>query len=134
MLEELMNTFGYLRSVDLSVDNVLSILPNLLERDGFIIANLIDVASVLKERLNIDYRKYYIIGVTNPPQILKALDVEPSIGLLFPSNIVVYQKPGGGTIVGVIKSTSVMAIAQIDALKEIANFLEKKLIIVIDQI
>lgn len=129
-----MSAYGYLRSVDMTVDNVLGRLPELLETDGFTIITSVDVALILKERLNIDYRRYHILGVANPPQILKALDAEQSIGLLFPSNIVVYQKPGGGTIVGTVRPINILKLAENDNLKEVAKFLETKLKLIIDEI
>ncbi len=129
-----MSSYEYLRSIDMTVDNVLQKLPQLLENDGFTIISNIDVSLLLKERLNIDYRRYHILGVANPPQILKALDAEQSIGLLFPSNIVVYQKPGGGTIVGTIRPVTVLKLAENDNLREVAKFLETKLKLIIDEI
>lgn len=129
-----MSSYGYLRSVDSGVDRVLQKLPQLLERDGFIILSSIDIAQILKERLNIDYRRYHILGVANPPHILKALDVEQELGLLLPNNIVVYQKPGGGAIVGTVRLTIILMLTQNDNLKEVAQFLETKLKMIIDEI
>ena len=48
-----MSSYGYLRSIDSGVDKILDRLPALLERDGLIIVSSIDVAGILKERLNI---------------------------------------------------------------------------------
>ncbi len=129
-----MSSYGYLRSIDSGVDRVLDKLPALLERDGFIVVSSIDIAQILKQRLNIDYRRYHILGVANPSHILKALDVEQEIGLLLPSNIVVFQKPGGGTIVGTVRSTTWLKLTENDDLREIAKFLEAKLKMIIDEI
>lgn len=129
-----MNSYGYLRAVDSGVDQILNRLPALLEREGFIIVSSIDVAEILKERLNIDYRRYHILGVTNPPHLLKALDAEQEMGLLFPGNIVVFQKPGGGAIVGTVKLTTLLEMSGNQELREVAYFLESKLKMIIDEI
>jgi uncharacterized protein (DUF302 family) len=129
-----MHSYCYLRSIDSTVDQILDRLPALLERDGFIIVSSVDVDGVLKERLNIDYRRYHILGVTNPPYLLKALDAEQEMGLFFPANIVVFQKPGGGAIVGMIKLTNLFEISGNDELREVAHFLESKLKMIIDEI
>ncbi len=129
-----MNSYSYLRTIDSGVDQILRRLPALLERDGFIIVSSIDVAGVLKERLNIDYLRYHIIGVTNPPNLLYALNAEQEAGLLFPSNVVVFQKPGGGAVVGMVKLTALLETTGNDELREIAHFMESKLKMIIDEI
>jgi uncharacterized protein (DUF302 family) len=129
-----MSSYGYLRSIDSGVDKILDRLPALLERDGLIIVSSIDVAGILKERLNIDYRRYHILGVANPPHLLKALDAEQEMGLLLPYNIVVFQKPGGGSIVGTVKLTTLLQISGNDELREVTHFLESKLKMIIDEI
>lgn len=129
-----MNRFGYFRQVDMSVDSALARLPQLLERDGFIIVSSVDFAQLLQDHLNIEYQRYHVLGVANPPQINNVLDIEKSAGLMFPTNIAVFQKYDGTTVVGMVRVTKLMKITEIDELREVAKFLETKLRYVIDEL
>jgi uncharacterized protein (DUF302 family) len=124
--------YGYERKISLSIDSVLEKLPLLLEQDGFIVVSSLDISLMIKEMLGIDFQRYQIIGVVNPPNLLSALTTEESIGLLYPNNIVVYQKADSGVIAAIIKTTIVMKLSENNNLREIAYFIESKLKMVID--
>jgi len=77
------------------IDEVKAKLQAALKTQGFGILTELDVKQTLKNKLDVDFRPYYILGACNPPLAHQALEADPSIGLLLPCNIVVQSTPEG---------------------------------------
>ncbi|MBP9691711.1 MAG: DUF302 domain-containing protein [Alphaproteobacteria bacterium] len=83
------NKYGFGKTVSYSFDAALEKVKKELEKEGFGILTEIDVAATLKKKLNQEMPPYLILGACNPQFAHHALEVEPSIGLLLPCNIIV---------------------------------------------
>jgi uncharacterized protein (DUF302 family) len=66
-----------------------------LQKEGFGVITEIDIAKTLKEKINVDFRKYLIIGACNPHFAHRALSVEDKIGTLLPCNVVLQEARDG---------------------------------------
>src|SRR4030066_644655 len=87
-----------------------------LKVEGFGVLTRIDVHSTFKEKINVDFRKYVILGACNPPLAHRALSANLDVGLLLPCNVTVYEEDGGavvtavdpGAMLGVMKDDQVV--------------------------
>lgn len=75
-----------------------------LKAEGFGIITEIDVRETMKQKLEIDFKPYTILGACNPPIAHRALSAENDIGVLMPCNVVVYSNGDGSCTVSAIDS------------------------------
>ena len=96
-------SYGFKKTVPMSVEETDLHLRIELKKEGFGILTEIDVKATLKEKLNVDFRPYKILGACNPPLAHQALVSELDIGLLLPCNLIIYAGEEEGTsVVGVL--------------------------------
>jgi len=98
-----------------------------LKQEGFGVLTEIDVKATLKAKLNVDWRKYTILGACNPPLAHQALTNEIEIGLLLPCNVIVYEADKGGSVVSVMNALAAMEFTGNPALKPVAEQATEKL-------
>lgn len=123
--------YGFTKWLDMDFESVVEMVKEQLAGAGFGILTAIDVKQKLEEKLDIEFRKYIILGACDPANACKALLAEETIGLLLPCNVVVYESDGGTTI-GVVRPTVAMQMIDNLDLKRIAKDIERRLKTVID--
>ena len=123
--------YGFTKWLDMDFESVVEMVKEQLAGAGFGILMAIDVKQKLEEKLDIEFRKYIILGACDPANACKALLAEETIGLLLPCNVVVYESDGG-TTVGVVRPTVAMQMIDNLDLKRIAKDIERRLKTVID--
>jgi len=92
-------SYGFTKTVPGTVDEVDGRVREALATQGFGVLTEIDVASTLKNKIDVDFRPYRILGACNPGLAHQALSEEANIGLLLPCNVVVYQGDDPNTTV-----------------------------------
>ncbi len=125
--------YGFTKEIDTSFEETLDKVTNELKKEGFGILTQINVSEKFREKLDIDFKKYIILGACNPPSAHKAILAEENIGLMLPCNVVIFEKQDK-TVVSVIKPTVAMKMIGNAELEQIASAIEKKLKKVFDSI
>jgi len=91
-----------------------------LKAEGFGVLTEIDVKATLKKKLDVDFRKYVILGACNPPLAHRALSAELEIGLLLPCNVIVYEEDGG-SVVSIVDPISMLGVVESAELEPVAT-------------
>ncbi len=90
------------KQVATSFDKAVERVTNALKAEGFGIITEIDMKSTLKEKLNVDFKKYKVLGACNPKLAYEALQTEEQIGIMLPCNVTVVEQEGGKTDISIV--------------------------------
>ena len=118
--------YGFSKTIDLSFENAIEKVTGELKKEGFGVLTTIDVKETLKKKINVDFKKYTILGACNPPLAHKALQAEEEIGLLLPCNVIVYEKDDK-TAVSVFNPGLMSNVVDNEDLKPVADEVQEKL-------
>jgi uncharacterized protein (DUF302 family) len=77
--------------IPIEFERALARVVAALQEQGFGVLTTIDVKQTLKQKLNQEFRNYVLLGACNPPLAHRALEAELEVGLLLPSNVIVYD-------------------------------------------
>lgn len=119
-------TYGFSKSVDMPFDAAVEKVTAELQKEGFGVLTTIDVTETLKKKLNVDFKKYTILGACNPTLAHKALQAEEEIGLLLPCNVIVYER-NGKSIVAAFDPMVMTRVMENAAVEPIATEVKQRL-------
>ncbi len=123
-----MNTkYSFGKEVEIGFDEAVEKIKEALKPEGFGILTEIDVAATLKKKLDKDIPPYMILGACNPEIASKALEAEPSIGVLLPCNVVVRQDGDGKVFVEIMDPSSVLGMVDNPGVEKLAGDVRQRL-------
>ena len=92
----------YSRKLKMPFQEVLNKVTQSLRLQGFGVITTIDVQETFKNKLNIGFRNYKILGACNPQFAYKAISLESHMGVMLPCNVVVQEHENGEVEVSAI--------------------------------
>ena len=93
-----------------------------LRAQGFGVITEIDVRQTFRAKLDVEFRKYAILGACNPGLARRALSTQPQVGLLLPCNVIVYEDEAGtGTTVSVVDPLGMLGDIDVPELQDVAS-------------
>ena len=118
--------YGFSKTLDIPFEQAIEKVTEELKKEGFGVLTSIDVKETLKQKINVDFKKYTILGACNPPIAHKALQAEEELGLLLPCNVIVYEKDNK-TNVSFFDPMVMTWVIDNDNMKSIAGEVKEKL-------
>ncbi len=124
---------SYERSIDLSVpfEDAVGRTRAALQEQGFGVLSEIDVQATLREKRGLEMEPYLILGACNPDLAHQALEIDRSIGVLLPCNVVV-SGDGAGSRVQILDPQIMASLTGLPALQPVADEASTRLQAVLD--
>jgi len=119
--------YGFSKKLDLPYEQAVAKATAALKEEGFGVLTEIDVKATLKKKLDVDFRRYVILGACNPPLAYQALQAELEIGLLLPCNVIVYETEDGGSVVSAINPMAALGVVDNPAMNNVAEQVTAKI-------
>ena len=120
-------SYYFTKTLDVSFDEAITRVTEELKKEGFGILTDIDVKETLKKKMNVDFKKYRILGACNPPFAYKSLQAEDKVGLMLPCNVVVQEISDGKIEVAAIDPIASMQAIENPKLRDVAEQVQVKL-------
>ena len=105
-----------------------------LKKEGFGVLTEIDVKETLKKKIDVDFKKYKILGACNPHFAHKVLTKEDKIGVFLPCNVVVEEHENGEVEVSAVDPIASMLAVENKGIEELAKEVQQKLKRVIESL
>lgn len=121
------------KRVSYDFDKAVAIVSAELKKEGFGVITEIDLKEKFKEKLNVDFRNYKILGACNPALAYKAIQLEPAIGVMLPCNVLVYETEDGEVEIAAINPLNSIGAIENTQLQSLANEVSDKLQAVINR-
>ena len=120
--------YGISTTVAQPFEQAVEITRAELAKEGFGVLSEIDIAAALKNKLDVDFRPYVILGACNPPLAHQALQAERDIGLLLPCNVIVYAADEEGkSVVAAMDPVEALSLTDNDAIGPVAEDVKERL-------
>lgn len=127
-------SYYYARTIHASFEDAVGRTREALQAEGFGVITEIDVQKTLKNKINVDFRRYLILGACNPAMAHEALQVEDKVGTMLPCNVVVQERAEGTVEIAAIDPVASMQAIENPALSEKAAEVSAALRSAVDQI
>jgi uncharacterized protein (DUF302 family) len=120
-------SYYFSKKINDTFENAITRAIDELKKEGFGILTEIDVKETLKKKLDVDFRKYKILGACNPPYAYKALQAEDKIGVMLPCNVIVQELDNGEIEIAAVDPIASMMAIKNESLGSIATEVRDKL-------
>ena len=115
-------------------DSIINQVIEELSKNGFGIITTIDIKDTFKKKLDVDYRKYRILGACNPHFAYQALLEEDKIGVMLPCNVIIQEHKSGHVEVSAINPVFTMKYMENANLIDFAAHVSRSLQTVLDNL
>jgi uncharacterized protein (DUF302 family) len=115
------------KTITADFDLSIELVTEALKTEGFGVLSEIDIQQKLKEKTDVDFRKYKILGACNPHNAYKALQQEDKIGTMLPCNVMIQEAGENQVEVAAVDPVASMIAVENKQLTSIAGDIKSKL-------
>jgi uncharacterized protein (DUF302 family) len=119
--------YFFSKTLQRSYEDTLSYVEEKLKDQGFGVITEVELHKKFKEKLNVDFRRYKILGACSPKHAYEAVSKEEHIGLMLPCNVVIQDKGENTTEVSVVDPVASMQAVENPGLADTAGKVREKL-------
>jgi len=105
---------GIRTTLNLPYEQAVQKTTDALKAEGFGVLSQIDIQATLKQKLDVDFRRYVILGACNPALAHRTLSANLDVGLLLPCNVTVYEE-GNGSVVTAVDPLEMLGVLKEDS-------------------
>lgn len=115
------------KKINTDFEKAILLVTEALKKEGFGVLTEINIQEKLKEKLDVDFRKYKILGACNPAYAYKALQQEDKIGTMLPCSVIVQELGNIEIEVAAVDPVASMMAVENPGLAGIAGEIKEKL-------
>ena len=115
------------KTIEGTFDQVIEQVTDALQNIGFGIVTTIDIQATLRQKLDVDFKPYTILGACNPNFAHKALQMEDKLGVILPCNVLVIDQGNGQIEVAAMHPAELMYALNNPQLNQLAREVSQKM-------
>lgn len=115
------------KTIEGTFDQVIEQVTDALKNIGFGIITTIDMRATLRQKLDVDFKPYTILGACNPNFAHKALQMEDKLGVILPCNVLVIDQGNGQIEVAAMHPAELMYALNNPQLNQLAREVSQKM-------
>jgi len=118
----------------ITFEKAIEHVTEMLKTEGFGVLSEIDISTTFKNKLNVDFRKYKILGACNPQFAHKAIQNNDKTGVFLPCNVAVQEMDNGVIEVMAMNPVPALALMENSEINAIAEEIRQKLTRVLEKL
>ncbi len=119
--------YHFSKKVAYDFDRAIERMTEELKKEGFGIITEIDVKKTFRDKLNVDFPRYKILGACSPAFAYRAIQADDKAGTMLPCNIVIQEHENGQVEISAIDPVASLMAIRNDEIVNIATEVQQKL-------
>jgi uncharacterized protein (DUF302 family) len=113
--------YHFSKVLNASFDEAIALVTDALKAEGMGVLTEINAQAAFKKKLDIDFRRYTILGACHPQTAFQILEEDDKAGVLFPCNVVVQEHQDGRVEVSAVDPLMMFLMVHSPRAKEVAQ-------------
>lgn len=126
--------YHFSKTLCVSYEEAIALVTDALKAEGLGILTEIDVQAAFKKKLDLDFRRYIILGACHPQVAYQMIQTDDKAGVLYPCNVVVQEHNDGRVEVSAVDPLMMFLMIHSPRAKEIALEASQKMQAVMERL